>query len=99
MHTYVFLPLHISIETTVELSHPIGNLRQIFKEIYKETKDTDVANKHNLISFKLKLSFRMFVRLSYLVVVDLFFNVNFLGMHFVYANIHETQNFPTNESL
>ena len=29
-----FLPLHISIETTVELSRPIGNLRHKFSKKY-----------------------------------------------------------------
>ena len=41
----------------------------MFKETLKETKDKDIENKHNMTFFKLKLSFCMLIRLSYLEIM------------------------------
>ena len=69
MHVYIFYTSPTGIETTVGLSRPLGDFRQMFKETFKKTKDKDIENKHNMTSFKLKLSFRMFIRLSYLQIM------------------------------
>ena len=42
-----------------------------FKETCKETKDTHVGNKH-MTSFRLKLSFRMFICLPYLQIMIIY---------------------------
>ena len=41
----------------------------MFKETLKETKDKGIENKHSMTFFKLKLSFCMFIRLSYLQIM------------------------------
>ena len=42
MHSYIFLPLHISIETTVGLSRPVGNLRHKFSKKYVKKLKTQI---------------------------------------------------------
>ena len=69
MHVYIFYTFTYWYWNNSGTLTSLGDFWQMFKETLKETKDKGIENKHSMTFFKLKLSFCMFIRLSYLQIM------------------------------